>query len=234
MGSKVILVLVEGPTDRDALGLVFSRLAGEQAVVFDVLHTDLTAKEELTAKYIEERMEEEIRRYLNRNPFIRRQDIGKVVQLIDTDGAFVPADRVVQGQGETEYTEASIFAKDRDRMIRRNISKRGIVYRLCRRQKTAGGYPFEMYYFSRNLEHVLHGEEAPLSAGEKEELAFRTAETYAGNPEKFLEFLGKEEIRVPGTYGETWKFIMENGNSLGRHCNLLLFFEEIRKMHARR
>ena len=233
MGSKVILVLVEGPTDRDALGLVFSRLAGEQAVVFDVLHTDLTAKEELTAKYIEERMEEEIRRYLNRNPFIRRQDIGKVVQLIDTDGAFVPADRVVQGQGETEYTEGCIFAKDRDRMIRRNISKRGIVYRLCRRQKTAGGYPFEMYYFSRNLEHVLYGEEAPLSAGEKEELAFRTAETYAGNPEKFLEFLGKEEIRVPGTYGETWKFIMENGNSLGRHCNLLLFFEEIRKMHAR-
>ena len=139
MGSKLILVLVEGPTDRDALGLVFSRLAGEQAVVFDVLHTDLTAKEELTAKYIEERMEEEIGRYLNRNPFIRRQDIGKVVQLIDTDGAFVPADRVVQGQGETEYTEACIFAKDRDRMIRRNISKRGIVYRLCRRQKTAGG-----------------------------------------------------------------------------------------------
>ncbi len=225
MSRKVILVLVEGPTDRDALGLVFSRLAGENTVVFDVLHTDLTAKEELTAKYIEERIREEIGLYLERNPFIRRQDILKVVHLIDTDGAFVPADRIVRGEGATSYTDTCIFAKDRDRMIRRNISKRAIVYRLCRRRRLAGGYAYEMYYFSRNLEHVLHGAQGGLTDREKEELAFRTAREYSEAPEKFLELLEDEKVRVCGSYEETWNYIMEGGNSLLRGCNLILFFE---------
>lgn len=50
MTKKIVLVLVEGPTDEDALALVFSRLLKEQKIEFDVLHTDITAKEEMTAK----------------------------------------------------------------------------------------------------------------------------------------------------------------------------------------
>ena len=80
MIKKIVLVLVEGPTDEDALALVFSRILKEHEIEFDVLHTDITAKEEMTAKYITREIEKEIDIYLKRNPFINKRDILKVVQ----------------------------------------------------------------------------------------------------------------------------------------------------------
>lgn len=86
---------------------------------------------------------------------------------------------------------------------------------------------YEDYYFSRNLEHVLHNINGELSDEEKEELAFETADQYSEHPEQFLQFLCDSSFCVSGTYGETWKFIMENGNSLKRYSNMAVFFENL-------
>lgn len=45
MTKKIILFLVEGPTDEDALAAVFTKLINEHDLEFDVLHTDITADE---------------------------------------------------------------------------------------------------------------------------------------------------------------------------------------------
>lgn len=50
MTKKIILVLVEGQTDQDTLAVVFTRLVENQDVEFEVIRTDLTAKEEMTGK----------------------------------------------------------------------------------------------------------------------------------------------------------------------------------------
>lgn len=124
MTKKIILLLVEGLSDEEALALVFSKLAKEHDIEFDVLHTDITADENMTVKYIGERIKREIADYLRKNPFIKRKDILKVVQIIDTDGAFVPTSLVRQStSGKTEYFETYISAKNMNRLIRRNISK---------------------------------------------------------------------------------------------------------------
>ena len=47
MTKKIILLLVEGPTDEDALALVYSKLVREHDLEFDVLHTDITAGEDM-------------------------------------------------------------------------------------------------------------------------------------------------------------------------------------------
>ena len=57
MTKKVILFLVEGPTDEDALAVIFTKLVNNHDIEFDVLHTDITADEDLTVKYIEERID---------------------------------------------------------------------------------------------------------------------------------------------------------------------------------
>lgn len=44
MTKKIILLLVEGPTDEDTLALIFSKLVKEHDLEFAVLHTDITAK----------------------------------------------------------------------------------------------------------------------------------------------------------------------------------------------
>ena len=41
MTKKIVLILVEGPTDEDALALVFEKLLKDHEIEFDVLHTDL-------------------------------------------------------------------------------------------------------------------------------------------------------------------------------------------------
>ena len=58
-------------------------------------------------------------------------------------------------------------------------------------------------------------------------LAFEIADQYSDRPMEFLKSLYDISFYVLGTYAETWKFIMENGNSLKRYCNVSLFFEEI-------
>lgn len=227
MSKKIILLLVEGPTDEDALALIYSKLIKEHDIEFDVLHTDITADEDMTVKYIEERIQKEIDNYLDKNPFIMQGDILKVVQIIDTDGAFVPNSLIRQSNiGKTEYFETYIEAKNKNRLIRRNISKRKIVYHLAH-SKNVAGFPYEIYYFSRNMEHVLHNITKDLTDDEKEDLAFKIADRYSRNPEEFLRLLYDTSFHVPGTYEETWKFIMEDGNSLKRYCNMTLFFEKI-------
>lgn len=227
MTKKIILLLVEGPSDEDCLALIYSKLVKEQDIEFDVLHTDITADENMTVKYIENRIEKEIEKYLDRNPFIKKSDILKVVQIIDTDGAFIPVSQVKpSSSGKTEYFETYIEAKNQNRLIRRNISKRAIVYHLMKSENVAG-IPYEIYYFSRNMEHVLHNIPQDLSDEEKEDLAFEIANRYSECPKDFLRLLYEESFCVPGTYEETWKFIMQNGNSLKRYCNMTVFFEKL-------
>ena len=75
MTKKIILLLVEGLTDEEALALVFSKLAKEHDIEFDVLHTDITADENMTVKYIGERIKREIADYLRKNPFKKKRYI---------------------------------------------------------------------------------------------------------------------------------------------------------------
>lgn len=227
MVKKIILLLVEGPTDEDCLALIYSKLVKEQNIEFDVLHTDITADEDMTVKYIEERIGREIEKYLDRHSFIEKSDILKVVQIIDTDGAFIPSSLVRQSAARrTEYFPTHIEAKNQNRLIRRNISKRAIVHHLMLSENVAG-FPYEIYYFSRNMEHVLHDIPQDLTDEEKEDLAFEIADQYSERPQDFLRLLYEAPFHVPGTYEETWSFIMENGNSLKRYCNMTVFFEKL-------
>ena len=227
MMKKIILLLVEGPSDEDALAVIYSKLVEAHNIEFDVLHTDITADEKMTVKYIEAKIKSEIKKYLERHPFIQKADILKVVQIIDTDGAFVPRSQVKPSkEGRTEYFDTHIEAKNLDRLIRRNISKRMIVYHLMKSKKVAG-YDYEIYYFSRNLEHVLHNLPQTLTDEEKEDLAFEVADRYSQSPIEFLHFLYHADFHVKGTYEDTWKFIMQNGNSLKRYCNMSVFFERL-------
>lgn len=218
---------MEGPTDEDALAAKFTKLVAEHGIEFDVLHTDITADEGMTAKYIEKKIKEEIGKYLRKNPFLKAKDILKTIQIIDTDGAFIAPPLVKQSEnGKTEYFDTYISAKNKDRLVRRNISKRGIVYSLYNCNIVAG-YPYEIYYFSRNMEHVLHDKAEGLKNEEKEDLAFEIADQYHEEPEKFLQFLYDDAFHVPGTYKETWEFIMKEDHSLKRYCNVAVFFEQL-------
>lgn len=72
MTDKVILFLVEGPTDEDTLALIYSKIIKGHDIKFEVLHTDITADEDMTVKYIEDQIKKAIGAYLKKNLFIKK------------------------------------------------------------------------------------------------------------------------------------------------------------------
>ena len=93
--KKVILYLVEGPTDEDALSPVLKKVFHREEVRFHVVHGDMTSNWRISGanavKTVYEHMELERKRY-----GFEKRDIIKVIHLVDIDGAFIPEDRVLK------------------------------------------------------------------------------------------------------------------------------------------
>ena len=76
------------------------------------------------------------------------------------------------------------------------------------------------------MEHVLYGELKDFTDEEKEIRSDDFADLYEGRAEAFIEFISDLAVAVPGTYKDTWNYIEKNYNSLNRHSNMHLLFEQ--------
>lgn len=222
---KVILFVVEGPTDEETLSPVFKKVYQREDVRFHVVHGDMTSNWSVSGasalKTVYEHIEVERKRY-----GIEKRDIMKVIHLVDIDGAFIPEDRVIGGKaGIVRYFDDRIESSDPDRIIERNRRKSQVLHRLCTAD-TVGKIPYFIYYFSRNLEHVLHNRDEDLTDDEKINYADAFADKYGSDQKGFQAFISSGDLAVSGDFRETWNFIMQDLNSLHRHCNLHLLFQE--------
>ncbi len=61
--------------------------------------------------------------------------------------AFIPVSQIKQSaNGKTEYFDTYVEAKNQNRLVRRNISKRAIAYHLIKSISMAG-FPYKIYFF---------------------------------------------------------------------------------------
>ncbi len=222
---KVILFVVEGPTDEETLGPVFKKIFQREDVRFHVVHGDMTSNWSVSGanalKTVYKHIEVERKRY-----GIEKRDIMKVIHLVDLDGTFIPQDRVVLGtEGVVKYFDDRIESSDPDRIIDRNHRKSLVLQRLFGAD-AVGKIPYSIYYFSRNLEHVLHNNMQELTDDEKISYADAFADRYGTDQKGFQAFISNSEIAVSGDFHETWNFITQGLNSLHRYCNLHLLFKE--------
>lgn len=224
--KRVIFVIVEGPTDEDALSPALKSVFASAEVHFQVIHGDITAEKEIAPtnakSYVAKRIEAEMKKYA-----YKESDILQIVHLIDTDGAFIPESVVKAGvERDIRYFEDHIETGDVRSIQKRNKKKSDVVAVLCSTGKMKARIPYSIYYFSRNMEHVLHNVSENLTDEQKVELADAFAEQYEKEPEKFIEFMESEEVAVAGSYSQTWSFIQEDTNSLKRHSNLRVLLEQ--------
>lgn len=223
--KKVVLFIVDGSTDENALSPVLKRIFLSQEVRFHVVHGDITSDRMSGSANVIKSVNEHIRFEMERYGF-RRGDILKVIHLIDTDGAFIPDSSVKAGEGsELRYEEDQIITGNPEGIRERN-AKKALILRRLYPAGTIGSIPYSVYYFSRNLEHVLHGMSNNLTRDEKIEFADRFSDQYDHKPAEFISFLSNSDFTVPGNYKESWEFILEGTNSLHRHCNLHLLFAD--------
>ena len=128
---------------------------------------------------------------------------------------------------DIEYTLTQIITNNVNEIRRRNTSNAAVLKVLSKMVKL-NKIPYSVYYFSRNLEHVLHDKASDLTDEQKKELSESFDLKYENRLDEFLRFITDSDFAVPGDYKQTWDFIMQGTNSLNRFSNVHLLFSSIK------
>lgn len=152
----------------------------------------------------------------------KKSDICRIVHLTDMDGVFVPDDAVVE-VGSIEngrslyYTDTQIRTMNRAGILDRNRRKRNNIERLSACPRISN-IPYSMYYFSLNLDHVLHGK-TNISDWEKIRCAEEFDIRYGEDSDGFTLFMKESSFSVCDDYRKSWAFIKQDLHSLERYSN---------------
>lgn len=221
--KKIVFVIVEGPTDNDALGLVFEHFFKDKEVYVHIVHGDITTRTGINNANILKAVVEEIKGYAS-NMHLTSKDFQEIIHIVDMDGAFVDNTKVVEDitKEEVYYSETEIRTKDKLGIENRNMQKRENLNKMTAKNKI-WNIPYSVHYMSCNLDHVLYNK-LNSTDEEKEQDAFDFAKRFEEDLQGFLKFISTSDFSVQGTYVDTWQFIKEETHSLERHTNLGLCF----------
>ncbi len=223
---KVVLVIVEGPSDETALVQSFAALFDPDKVMIKVVHGDITADLGVNPSNIASSVGNLVKGWASRYG-LKRSDFLRVIHITDTDGAYIQDANVIEDKnhnGHPEYNEMNIIASPKSRVKERNARKRANLDKLSSISAVWRNVPYSIYYMSSNLDHVLYGVQNSDDAT-KQKNAFQFAKKYKDDLNGFVKYISDPAIAVGGDYKATWDFIRQAENSLHRYTNLCLCFQ---------
>ena len=221
--KKIVFVIVEGPSDDEALGVLLSRIYDKNSVYVHIMHGDITTQAGVTSANIVSKVGNCVRQYAAQNHY-KVADFKEIIHIVDTDGAYVPDSAIVEDPlaEKPMYSTTEIHTENPPGIIKRNKVKRENIDRL----KSTGQIwklPYGIYYMSCNLDHALYGK-LNSSDEEKENDAYAFAKKYRNDIPGFLKYIKESDFAVGPDYRESWKYITEGMHSLERHTNLGVCF----------
>ena len=225
--KKVILFLVEGASDLTSLEFI-DNINTDETIKFQITSGDVTSKLNITPQNCREEINKILLSFLERSK-LRKTDIIKIIHILDVDGVYIPEINIIEDKNIKKflYTINGIVAPSKENVQKRNESKKQIVEKLLVTSKI-NSIPYEMYYMSCNLEHVLHDKLEDISEDEKKELANKFADRFYEKEIEFIDFINNKDFKVLGDYKATWDFIKKDLNSVNRYSNFWLFFENLK------
>ncbi len=226
--AKVVLIIVEGPSDETALSVLEKSLSTQQ-VKFFVIHGDITTRKGITAGTIRGDMKNYLDYYLSCSK-LKESDILQIIHIVDMDGAYA-SDDVIEFNENTDhplYFINKIETNNVNKLKETHCQKKSVLDKLVSTMYIDKTVPYSIYYFSCNLEHVFHDRLEDFSDDEKEDLANEVDDRYHDDLEGFINFLKNSSFSVQQDYTSSWKFIKQGLNSLNRYSNVHLIFDKIR------
>jgi len=220
--KKIVFVIVEGPSDEEALGVVLSRMYSNSEVYVHIMHGDITSEFiESPDENILTKVASEIEGYAKSNHY-EKIHFKEIIHIVDTDGTFIPNANVTEDSSAEKpvYSLSEIRTKNKAGIEERNKRKSSNIKKLCSR-KEIWGVPYQVYYMSCNLDHVLY-DKLNSSDEDKEADAFRFAKFYKDKIPEFIKLISESDFSVVGDYRESWEFIKQDLNSLHRYTNLAI------------
>ena len=221
--KKIVFVIVEGPSDDDALGVVFSKFYSKDEVHVEVMHCDITTDFGHTP--IVSKIGNVVKSYAGHT--FKQSDFRQIIHIVDMDGAYIPDENIVEDPDATKpyYSTADIRTCNKVGIENRNRQKRDNLNRLISISQV-WKIPYSVFYMSSNLDHALYGK-LNSTDDEKEHDAFYFSMKYKNNLPLFIQFISESEFSVCNDYKESWRFIKEALHSLERHTNLGLCFTTV-------
>ena len=225
--KKVVLFLVEGASDLTSLEFI-DNINTDETIKFQITSGDITSKLNITPQNCREEINKILLSFLERSK-LRKTDIIKIIHILDIDGVYIPEINIIEDKNIKKflYTINGIVAPSKENVQRRNENKKQIIEKLLVTSKI-NSIPYEMYYMSCNLEHVLHDKLEDISEDEKKELANKFADRFYEKEIEFIDFINNKDFKVLGDYKATWDFIKKDLNSVNRYSNFWLFFENLK------
>lgn len=225
---KVVLILVEGISDKSALSLIETFYKSKKLKVYTT-EGDITSDILTNASNCKIKLENIIKKF-REDKKLKKDDISEVVHIIDTDGAFIPDKDIVIDKTLSHfyYTLDCIKANSKRKVKNRNDRKIEIIQKLLGTKKIDKTIKYRMFYMSCNLDHVLHNE-MNLDTNLKVQKAFEFRDRFNKDKNGFIEFFNSSECKAKGSYKATWEFIKQGNNSLKRYNNLWIFLNELEK-----
>lgn len=245
--SKIILFIVEGPSDQDALemplGNLYESLGLDYEIRFisyDPKHSlinpkrgDITSDDRVNPSNIVKKIRDDIIA-----PFLINiapdnfLSIAEVVQIIDIDGVYVDDSRIVfdEEKDKTFYCEDRILTNKVEEIVKRNSMKRdNIEYLLSIDQLSiySNRVPYSIYYFSSNLD-LFFSDDANLAPTKKRDLPKAFGLHYSDDSNDFIRhFTTHKCCRCGMGYKESWDWLKEGTHSLEKGSNINILIERI-------
>jgi len=221
--KKIVFVIVEGPSDEEALGVILTRIFNSNAVYVHIMRCDITTRNGNMPSNIITKVCDEIKQYAKDNHF-NKIHFQEIIHLVDTDGAYIPEELVIEDNTLLDhvYTPENIRTPNKQGITQRNIQKSANLNKLYLVNKI-WGLPYHIYYMSCNLDHVLYNKINSTNV-EKESDSFNFAKQYRDDVQGFLSYICKSDFSIMTDYKQSWEHIKTDSNSLKRHTNLGLCF----------
>lgn len=217
--KKVVLFIVEGPSDQSALELVLSKVFDQNRIFVQIAYGDITSDSKSNPSNIVKKVNDLIKMNINRNRY-SKSDMLQVIHLMDTDGTYIKEDAVkeVPTASQTIYGPTQIIAPNKEGIVARNRQKAANMDKLAT-LPAIGGIPYLALYMSCNLDHVLYNK-VNSTDKDKQMDAFKFAKQYRNDIPAFVRFITESDFSVMGVRSDTWDFIRDGLHSLERHTNL--------------
>jgi hypothetical protein len=242
MSRRVVVMIVEGVTDKIALRGNLNHLVKDKTIEFEPTSGDITSDKSLIGQVnLDDYIADCVRGLISKNNDFTLSDVVEVVQLIDSDGLYIPSDSIIQkrlpdGVAEDEenrrpvYGEKTIAALDVTKERETLENKRFAVRDLLEKKTIDFGRgiikPYSIFYNSCNLEHAIFDKQNTPNR-EKRQLANDFADKHYGNDKKFITLFDSLNRSRSWDVSISWNFLKEGFNSLERGSNLIIYLRKL-------
>lgn len=227
MIKKVILFIVEGENDRKEIYSIlktpyFDGFRDKYRIEFLVTHGDITSVKGNNEKVIINEIGKKITSWIRSSIGVSHRDIERIVQVVDTDGAFIPNECIIDdGIFDFYYEKESLKTLDVNGAKNRNKRKSLSLIKMNNTNEICN-IPYKVFYMSCNMDDVLFNNKN-LSMEKKRSCQCWFVGECDRNPSVVFDSILSDSVICSMSYEESWRWIQVGTRSLKRHTNLDIF-----------